>query len=72
MDFRFLGLLIAMVGMEGIHAHVRFTFGIMDLSGGIRLIPAMVGAFGFAEVIMMMKHTRVDVIKSEITHVIPG
>lgn len=67
----FLGLTIAMVGMEGIHGHVRFTFGVVDLSGGIRLIPAMVGAFGFAEVIMMMKHTRVDVIKTKITHVIP-
>ncbi len=67
----FLGLMIAMVGMEGIHAHVRFTFGNADLSGGIRLIPAMVGAFGFAEVIMMMKHTRVDVVKTEITRVIP-
>ena len=67
----FFGLMVAMVGMEGIHAHVRFTFGNVDLSGGIRLIPAMVGAFGFAEVIMMMKHTRVEVIKSEITHVIP-
>lgn len=67
----FLGLMIAMVGMEGIHAHVRFTFGVVDLSGGIRLIPAMVGAFGFAEVIMMMKHVKVEVIKSEITRVIP-
>ena len=67
----FFGLMVAMVGMEGIHAHVRFTFGNVYLSGGIRLIPAMVGAFGFAEVIMMMKHTRVEVIKSEITHVIP-
>ncbi|MEQ8697604.1 MAG: tripartite tricarboxylate transporter permease, partial [Bauldia litoralis] len=38
-----LGLLVAMVGMEGIHAHVRFTFGIHDLQGGIGLIPAMVG-----------------------------
>ena len=67
----FFGLMIAMVGMEGIHAHVRFSFGLFELSGGIRLIPAMVGAFGFAEVIMMMKHTRVEVIKSEITRVVP-
>ncbi len=67
----FLGLMIAMIGMEGIHAHVRFSYGLVELSGGIRLIPAMVGAFGFSEVIMMMKHRRVEVIKSDIKRVIP-
>lgn len=67
----FLGLMIAMIGMEGIHAHVRFSYGVVELSGGIRLIPAMVGAFGFSEVIMMMKHRSVEVIKSDIKRVIP-
>ncbi|MDD5076305.1 MAG: tripartite tricarboxylate transporter permease, partial [Sphaerochaetaceae bacterium] len=67
----FFGLAIAMIGMEGIHAHVRFNFGIFELSGGIRLIPAMVGAFGFAEVIMMMKHQTVEIIKSDIKRVVP-
>lgn len=50
-----LGLLIAMVGMEGIHAYQRFTFGISELGAGIDLIPAMVGAFGFAEILNVMK-----------------
>lgn len=67
----FFGLMIAMIGMEGIHAHVRFSYGFVELSGGIRLIPAMVGAFGFSEVIMMMKHQKVEIIKSEIKRVIP-
>ncbi|PLW75969.1 tripartite tricarboxylate transporter permease [Cohaesibacter celericrescens] len=49
-----LGLMIAMIGSEGIHAHVRFSFGWSDLNGGIALIPAMVGAFGFAEVMTAM------------------
>jgi putative tricarboxylic transport membrane protein len=31
----------------------------------------MVGAFGFAEVIMMMKHQKVEIIKSEIKRVLP-
>jgi putative tricarboxylic transport membrane protein len=50
-----LGLIIAMVGMEGIHAYQRFTFGISELGAGIDLIPAMVGAFGFAEILNVMK-----------------
>jgi len=52
-----LGLLVAMVGMETLHAHQRFTFGIPALGGGVDLIPAMVGAFGFAEILGVMKRT---------------
>ncbi|HEV7276668.1 MAG TPA: tripartite tricarboxylate transporter permease [Devosiaceae bacterium] len=52
-----LGLLVAMVGMETLHAHVRFSFGISALSGGVDLIPAMVGAFGLAEILAVMKRT---------------
>ncbi len=52
----FLGLLIAMVGQEGIHAYERFTFGTTELLGGFALIPAMVGAFGFAEILNVMRN----------------
>jgi putative tricarboxylic transport membrane protein len=46
-----LGLFVAQIGQEGLYAHDRFTFGWSQLSGGISLIPALVGAFGFAEVL---------------------
>ena len=46
-----LGLFVAQIGQEGLYAHDRFTFGWNQLSGGISLIPALVGAFGFAEVL---------------------
>jgi putative tricarboxylic transport membrane protein len=46
-----LGLFVAQIGQEGIYAHDRFTFGLPALSGGIALIPALIGAFGFAEVL---------------------
>ena len=67
----FLGLFIALIGMEGIHGHVRFSFGNTNLSGGINLIPAMVGAFGFAEILSMMKHEQVNVVKTRIARLIP-
>jgi putative tricarboxylic transport membrane protein len=66
-----LGLLVAMIGMEGIHAHLRFTFGIQELSGGIGLIPAMVGAFGFAEVLSVMYSRRVEMVRSRVDRVVP-
>jgi putative tricarboxylic transport membrane protein len=46
-----LGLFVAQIGQEGLYAHDRFTFGWSQLGGGISLIPALVGAFGFAEVL---------------------
>ncbi len=49
-----LGLMVAMIGSDGLHAHIRFNLGIDALNGGIGLIPAMVGAFGFAEVLTVM------------------
>ena len=52
----FLGLLVAMVGQEGIHAYQRFSYGYTDLAGGFGLLPALVGAFGFAEILQVMKN----------------
>jgi putative tricarboxylic transport membrane protein len=46
-----LGLFVAQIGQEGLYAYNRFTFGWDELSGGISLIPALIGAFGFAEVL---------------------
>lgn len=67
----FLGLFVAMIGMEGIHAHVRFAFGTTALSGGIGLIPAMVGVFGFSEIIAVMKQPAYEVIDTKIERVVP-
>ncbi|ODT48302.1 MAG: transporter [Pelagibacterium sp. SCN 63-126] len=66
-----LGLLVAMVGMETLHAHQRFTFGIPALGGGIDLIPAMVGAFGFAEILGVMKRSAQARIVSAGDRVVP-
>jgi len=46
-----LGLFVAQIGQEGLYAYDRFTFGFPELSGGIALIPALIGAFGFAEIL---------------------
>ncbi len=67
----FIGLFVAMIGMEGIHAYIRFSFGSTNLSGGIALIPAMVGTFGFAEIMSVMRHTKVEVVKNEIGRILP-
>jgi putative tricarboxylic transport membrane protein len=67
----FFGLFIATIGMEGMHAYARFSFGSVELSGGITLIPAMVGVFGFSEILMIMKQAKLELINSKIERVLP-
>src|SRR5688572_32467361 len=49
-----LGLFVAGIGQEGMYAYERFTFGNVDLAGGFSLIPVLVGAFGFSEVLTVL------------------
>jgi len=46
-----LGLFFSYIGMDEIHGFARFTFGRTSFMGGISLVPAMIGLFGFAEAI---------------------
>ncbi len=66
-----LGVFIASIGLDPVHAHARFTFDQNALSGGISLIPALVGAFGFAEVLTVMTAPRLALLKSTIDSVLP-
>jgi len=54
----FFGLLVAMIGLEAIHAYERLSFGQLQLAGGIALIPAMVGAFGVSELLTSIASRR--------------
>jgi putative tricarboxylic transport membrane protein len=56
------GLLIGTIGMDSISGTQRLTFGILELSDGIGLIPVIMGVFGVAEVITNVE----DVIKQEL------
>ncbi|HEX2545715.1 MAG TPA: tripartite tricarboxylate transporter permease, partial [Ramlibacter sp.] len=67
----FAGLFIATIGQDGIHAYERFHFGSRDLAGGISLVPALVGAFGFAEILVAMQERRPPVKVSTLDSVIP-
>lgn len=46
-----LGLLVSVVGLENPSAFPRYTFGNADLTGGIPLIPLMIGMFAISEVL---------------------
>ena len=46
-----LGLLVACVGLGNPAGYPRFTFGSTELTGGIGLIPMMIGMFAVSEII---------------------
>jgi TctA family transporter len=46
-----IGLLFSTVGLSEVHGTARFTFGRDELIAGIDFIPAMIGLFGFSEVL---------------------
>jgi putative tricarboxylic transport membrane protein len=66
-----LGILTAMIGLDPVHAYERFTFGQNAMTGGIGLIPALVGAFGFAEVLTVMNAPRVAPLRATVDSVLP-
>jgi TctA family transporter len=51
-----LGLLIACVGLDNPAGYPRFTFGNAELTGGISLIPMMVGMFAVSEILRFVVH----------------
>lgn len=46
-----IGLLLSLIGTDAVVGIPRLTFGIRNLQGGINTVPALVGLFGFAEVL---------------------
>ena len=46
-----LGILISTVGLDVTSGQPRFTFGVIDLFGGVSFIPTMIGMFAFAELL---------------------
>lgn len=53
-----LGLVISMIGLDPLMGTKRMTFGIQNLTGGISTVPALVGFFGFAEVLSVVYNMK--------------
>jgi putative tricarboxylic transport membrane protein len=47
-----LGFLAAAVGIDVVNGQERFTFGSINLSGGVELLALVIGLFGIAEVLV--------------------
>ncbi|SOB91035.1 putative tricarboxylic transport membrane protein [Rhodobacter sp. JA431] len=67
-----LGLTIGCVGLDPLTAQERFTFGYIELWGGISFVAVMIGLFGVSEALMQLKHINTPAVKQKITRVIPS
>ncbi len=47
----FLGILLGLVGLDTMTGDPRFSFGILDLTNGIGIVPLMMGIFGLGEIL---------------------
>ncbi len=67
----FTGLLIAMIGLEKMYAYARFSYGDIQLMGGISFVPAMIGLFGMAEVIDVMRNLDKEAVLEKAKGILP-
>lgn len=60
----FVGLLMSQVGREVITSYPRFSYGNMNLTAGISLLPVMIGLFGFPEVVRSFSSGKTTIVKN--------
>jgi putative tricarboxylic transport membrane protein len=70
-----LGLMISTVGMCPLTGILRFTYGTVSLYSGISFIPAMIGLFGFRQVLSSFDTKDIfnikSFVKSKISNIFP-
>lgn len=66
-----LGLMISFIGLDPLVGTPRLVFGVKELRAGISTVPALVGLFGFSEVLSVIYngHMKQTVEHMEQTHV---
>ena len=67
------GLLISTIGMDSISGTQRLTFGMVELSDGVGLIPVIMGLFGVAEVISNVEQAiKQEIVTSKVRDLLPS
>jgi len=46
------GILLATMGLDPMSGQMRFTFGVVDLMGGVSLVPLLIGMFAISEILL--------------------
>ncbi|MDP2779124.1 tripartite tricarboxylate transporter permease [Devosia sp.] len=67
-----LGLFIAQVGMDPLTGTPRYTFGSIELMGGISFIPVMIGMFAVSEIMRSGRRVMTEVAQVNIKNPFAG
>jgi putative tricarboxylic transport membrane protein len=67
----FLGLLLAMIGMDPVRGAPRFTFDVPALYDGVGFVPVVMGLFGVGEILLSMEAPLLEIIKTKLTDLFP-
>lgn len=67
----FIGVFISTIGMDPIMGIGRFTYGSVNLQRGVSIIPALIGLFGFSQILYEIyigsgKKERISISKSKV------
>jgi putative tricarboxylic transport membrane protein len=70
----FLGLMVACVGLGNPAGHPRFTFGNVEMMGGIGMISMMIGMFAISEIIRFVVDTSppAELVVEQVGNVLKG
>lgn len=66
------GLLLAMIGLDPILGSARFTFGTLELMGGINFISVVVGLFAISEVLLGVEARTASYVMSRLQGIWPS
>ena len=66
-----MGMLVAFIGLDSIHAVPRFTFGSFALYDGVSYVAVLIGLFGMAEILRTLPSKNAPTIPSEVGRVVP-
>ena len=47
-----MGLMLGMIGIDAMSGYTRFSYGVIELSDGIGIVPVAVGLFGVSEIML--------------------
>jgi putative tricarboxylic transport membrane protein len=66
------GLFLGSIGLDSMTASARFTMDIVELSDGVGMVPAVMGLFGIAEVLLNVEQSiKRSVFEAKIHHLLP-
>jgi putative tricarboxylic transport membrane protein len=68
-----LGFSLGQIGMDIVTGQVRFSFGILELEGGLDLVPIVMGLFGISEVLISLEESAdLSIYKGKIKNLLPN